>query len=187
MCHLGCRGWVGLPQGLSLRPGSPWRDSSFGEARCPWCLRNPAGPVGKAQGQEAGNQEGEWEACRGQVGVAQRPHARGGAHAAHLRGALSEPVSAENTGVEALSPWWVVLGLAGAGANVGESRFLFILFVIWWGRQVHSPAWEHLMSCGWSPACPPFLGHQVDWTDRPGSYFSPLRRRGQVEALSREA
>ena len=42
-------------------------------------------------------------------------------------------------------------------------------FVIWWGRQVHSPAWEHLMSCGWSP---PFLGHQVDWTDRPGSCFS---------------
>lgn len=60
-------------------------------------------------------------------------------------------------------------------------------FVLWWGRQVHSPAWEHLMSCGWSPACPPFLGHQVDWTDRPGSCFSPLRRRGQVEAWSREA
>ena len=36
-----------------------------------------------------------------------------------------EPVSAENTGVEALSPWWVVLGLAGVGAIVGESRFLF--------------------------------------------------------------
>ena len=54
-----------------------------------------------------------------------------------------------------------------------RTQIPFLLsFVIWWGRQVHSPAWEHLMSCGWSPVCPPFLGHQVDWTDRPGSCFS---------------
>lgn len=57
------------PTGLSPQPGSAWRDPSWGKVRCPWCLRNPSWLVGKAQGQEAGNQDGGWRLashrCRG--------------------------------------------------------------------------------------------------------------------------
>lgn len=44
-------------QGLSTHLGSPWWDP-FCEGRYVWCLRNPTWLVGKAQRQEARNQDG---------------------------------------------------------------------------------------------------------------------------------
>lgn len=84
-----------LPRGLSPRPGSPWWDPCCGEGRSSWCLRNPAWLVGKAQRQEARNQDGRWKPgllplqrppAGGWTGLAQLPCAHGGVYPAHFRG-----------------------------------------------------------------------------------------------------
>lgn len=92
---------TGLPRGLSPHPGSLWWDPCCEEGRYPWCLRNPTWLVGKAQRQEARNQNGRWKpslpplqrlCTRGRADLAQLPHARGGVYSAHLRGELPELV-----------------------------------------------------------------------------------------------
>ena len=133
---------------------------------------------------------------RRRAGSLQRPGGRGSAAARSRRGSRCPPQGGA-VGARVCGEHWrggseSLVGSPGLRWGWGQCWRIQIPFSLSFvchlvGSQVHSPAWERLMSCGWSPVCPPLLGHQVDWTDRPGSCFSPLRRRGQVEALSREA
>lgn len=185
MCVTWGLGGVGLPQSLLFRPDSPWRDPFFGEAGCPWCLRNLTGWLARPRGrrQETKMTGGSLVCyhCRGRVGVAQLPPAQGGVYPALLRGALPELLSTENTDVEALSPWWVFLGLTGAGASIGESRFLsrYLFFGNLMGevgaKLCLGTRIELSSSFGWFPAYPPSLGSQVDWTGLPGLCFTLWR------------
>lgn len=196
VCHLGFGGQGSHKRGLLILalPGGTHRMGKLGDRGA---LGTPPGWLARSRGgrQETKMAGGslvyhhcrDLRSLRGRVGVVQLPHAHGGVYPVPL-GMLPELLPTENTDVEALSPWWVFLGLTGPGASIGESRFhfcyLLLLSITWCGSWMPHSAWKHVTSfssaLGGSQSTHHDLGSQVDWTHLPGLCFmlDIVRRMG---------